>query len=279
MLKAPLRFVLVVMLWGAVPNALAHDIWLAPEQYNPAKGDILVVHQWAGAELDTELELALLKHLTPRFELITPYGTMNLLKDLPDEEVKPVLNRVLDFEGTGLLTMEHDFFLTALSNETFSEYLTHEEFEGHVLTAYQAHMGQRAKQRERFSRAFKCLIQIGDTANGDAYKQVLGHKIEIILHQNPYQLAPGDTLDATVRFENEPLPNALVKAFNKNGAGTVAESKVRTNEAGVARFTLDKPGLWLLRLVQLRPCQERSAGECEGIDWESYWTSYTFQLD
>jgi uncharacterized GH25 family protein len=279
MLKVAVQLVSVFILWCAVPHAFAHDIWLAPEHYHPAKGDTLVVHQWAGAELDTELELALLKHLTPRFELITPHGTINLLKSLPDEEVKPVLNRVLDFEGTALLTMEHDFFLTALPNETFSEYLTHEEFEGDILTAYRAHMGQRAKQRERFSRAFKCLIQIGDTPDGDAYKHLLGQQIEIILHQNPYQLTPGDTLDVTVRFENEPLPNTLVKAFNKNGAGTIAESKARTNEAGVARFTLDKPGLWLLRLVQLRPCQERSAGECEEIDWESYWTSYTFQLD
>ena len=282
MLKAPLRLVSVLIFlipWWAVPSAIAHDIWLAPEHYNLAKGDTLVVHQWAGSELDTELELALLRDLTPRFELITPHGTINLLKDLPDGEVKPVLKRVLDVEGTALLTMEHDFFLTALTNETFSEYLTHEEFEGPVLTAYRAHMGQRAKQRERFSRAFKCLIQTGDTAHGDAYKQVLGQTIEIILHQNPYQLAPGDTLDATVRFEHKPLPNTLVKAFSKDETGTIAESKARTNEAGVARFTLDKPGTWLLRLVQLRPCQERAAGECEGIDWESYWTSYTFQLD
>ena len=193
--------------------------------------------------------------------------------------MKPVLSRVLDFEGTALLTMEHDFFLTALSNETFLEYLTHEEFAGHILAAYRTHMGQRPKQRERFARAFKCLIQTGDTANGDAYKQVLGHKIEIILHQNPYQLGPGDTLDATVRFENEPLPNTLVKAFNKNETGTISESKVWTNDDGVARFSLDTPGTWLLRLVQLRPCQERLAGECKEIDWESYWTSYTFQLD
>ena len=45
MLKVAVRLVSVVMLWCAVPHALAHDIWLAPEQYNPAKGDTLVVHQ------------------------------------------------------------------------------------------------------------------------------------------------------------------------------------------------------------------------------------------
>ncbi len=86
----------------------ARDIWLAPDQYISAQGDILVVHQWAGSELDPEIELELLKYMTPRFELATPHGTTNVLAALPDGEIKPT--RPLDFEGLALLTMEHDFF-------------------------------------------------------------------------------------------------------------------------------------------------------------------------
>ena len=194
---------------------------------------------------------------------------------LPDGEIKPVLTRSLDFEGTALLTMEHDFFLTALSNEEFLEYLEHEEFDEKMLLDG---MGQRPKQRERFARAFKCLIQVGEKTNGDVYSQVLGQKIEIVLQQNPYLLDPGDTLDVKVLFEGKPLADKLVKAFNKNSAGEISESKARTNAKGFAQFTLDKPGIWMLRFVQLRPCVERSSGDCEGIDWESYWTSYTFEL-
>ena len=275
-MKNTLLFAVVSLLlpiW--VQHVSAHDIWLAPHQFVSAPGDTLVVRQWAGSELDPEIELELLKYMTPRFELVTPHGTTNLLAALPDGEIKPVLTRSLDFEGTALLTMEHAFFLTALSNEKFLEYLEHEEFDEKML---RAGMGQRAKQRERFARAFKCLIQVGEKANGDVYRQVLGQKIELVLQQNPYLLNPGERLDVQVLFEGKPLAGKLLKAFNKDSAGEISESKARTNAQGIAQFTLDKPGIWMLRFVQLRPCVERSAGDCDGVDWESYWTSYTFEL-
>ncbi len=80
-------------------------------------------------------------------------------------------------------------------------------------------------------------------------------------------------------FNGEPLPDQLVMAFNREGEGPVAKSKARTNENGSARFTLDQRGVWLLRLVHLLPCSDRFEGDCDDVDWESYWTSFIFSLD
>ena len=51
-------------------------------------------------------------------------------------------------------------------------------------------------------------------------------------------------------------------------------SEAHTDARGIARFKLEAEGLWLIRLVHLLPCQE-----CPDVDWESYWASYTFELD
>ena len=229
-----------------------------------------------GSELAPEFELELPKDLTPRFDLMSASREINLLHGLSDGEIKPLLTRTVDFDGVALITMDHDFFLTALENKKFLEYLDHEEFDEQTL---RDGMGLRPRQHERFARAFKTLIRAGVGDHGVGYKHVLGQKIEIVLQNNPYQLDPGETLGVKVLFDGKPLADALVKAFNRDAEGHISEYKARTNAEGITQFTLDKPGVWLLRLVRLQPCVERSAGDCEGIDWESYWTSYPFELD
>ena len=41
-----------------------------------------------------------------------------------------------------------------------------------------------------------------------------------------------------------------------------------------ARFKLERAGFWLIRLVHLYPNSDRA-----DIDWESYWTSFSFEVD
>lgn len=289
LMKTALQLITITLSLLTAGLAGAHDIWLFPERFTLAKGDTLIVHQLVGPELNAEAlqsdgvqELPLLRSMTSRFELITPEGSFDLLSELPDmrtqPEVKPVLNRKLDFEGLAVVTMEHDFIYHELSGEQFLQYLEHEEFK---LEAFQGHIGFRPKQRERYARYLKTLVQVAEVAKADLHKQVLGQKIEIVLLQNPYLLDPGDHLDVQVLFEGEPLRDRLVRAYNSDGTGPVWKSKARTDAGGIARFSLDRGGFWLFRLVHLRPCIERSESDvgCSFVDWESYWASYSFELD
>ena len=352
----------------------SHDMWLFPEQLTISMGDTLTVHLRAGHELDTEEELPLLKDVTSRFELITPDGSIDLLRELPDR-ASPALQRKLGFEGLALLIMEHEFRRVELPDKTFSKYLAQEKLE--EIKRLRDKRGPRPVERERYARVLKSLVRVGKER--DRYRrigdedlrsldgmtsvkaldlygtqvtdaglvhlegltglrslnlgntrvtdaglvhlkklvnlqtlnlnntrvtdagleslrsltqlktpileaektrermppiEVLSQRISIRLLQNPYLLDPGDDLEVQVSFDGEPLRDKLVWAYNGSKNGLVSKSMARTNEDGVAGFTLDRKGFWLIRLVHMRPCTE-----WPDLDWESYWASYSFELD
>ena len=278
--KSGVRVIVVALFLLPVHVVYPHDVWLLPEQFILSKGDIIIVHQLAGSELDVEVELPVLRRMTPSFSLVTSDGSVDLLIELPDirtqTEVKPVLQRQVDIEGLVLLTMEHAFIHTEFPNEEFLEYLEHE---GAETETFHDHIERRSSQRERYARTLKSLIRVGETAEGDLYKQVIGQKLEILLLQNPYLMDPGDDLQVQILFEGKTLADKLVTAFHGDGKQLVSTSTVHTDAQGVAEFTLDRAGFWLIRLVHLLPCSERHEEDCSYVDWESYWTSYSFQLD
>jgi uncharacterized GH25 family protein len=251
--------------------AFAHDIWLSPE----ISGDGLVVRQLVGAELEVGRGLPLLRRITPQYQLVTAAGSIDLLAELPDLKtrpvVQPVLERTVDFEGLALVAMEHAFVHTELPREKFLEYLRHEELE---LETFRARMREAPTQRERYARTLKCLLQVGDPAQGDLHQRVLGQEIEILLLQNPFLLEAGDDLDVQVLFEGEPLVDHLVTALTGAGGRQISTTKVRTDSDGTARFRLESKGLWLIRLVHLLPNSDDP-----DVDWDSHWASYTFRLE
>ena len=272
-IKTPLITTLLVVL--VVHTAHSHDCWLYPERFTLEKGDRLIVRQRFGHELRTDLELALDKDYTTRFELITTHGTVDLLEEAPERShprFSPVLTRKMDFEGLGLLVMDHDFETIELSYEAFSRHLEYEELK--EIQKQREQNEPKPSERERYARAVKSLVRVGENAEGDLYKQIVGQKIEIVLLQNPFVLDPGDDLEVRVLFDGAPLPGKLVWAQNGTGERLVSQSKVRTDERGIALFRIDGEGLWLIRLVHTLPCTD-----CHDADWESYWASFSFELD
>lgn len=268
------------LFFAVVAVAFAHDIWLSPNRFALMKGDTLLIRMLAGTELDAEHDLPLERTMTPRFELITANRTIDLLAELPDfrtqPTVQPVLERMLDFEGPALVTMEHDFIYTQFTREEFLEYLEHEEFD---LSQFEPFMGKGSAETERYARTLKCLVQVGESGAGDVYNRVVGLKLEIVLLQNPYRLDPGDALDVQILYEGEPLPNKLVMAFNRGDQQPVTKATARTDENGIARFALDRAGPWLIRLVHMMSCDQRDDLDCDDAFWESYWTSYSFAVN
>ena len=184
--------------------------------------------------------------------------------------MKPVLQRKVDIEGLVLITMEHAFIHTEFPNEKFSEYLKHE---GAEIKTFHDHIERRSSQRERYARTLKSLIRVGETAEDDLYKRAIGQKLEILLLQNPYIMNPGDNLQVQILFEGKTLVDTLVTAFHGNGDQLVSTSTMHTDSKGIAEFTLDRAGFWLIRLVYVQPCEG-----CDDADWESYWASFSFAV-
>lgn len=276
--------------------AYAHDMWLRADAFMLAPGDTLAVHQLVGHDLEAETEVQLLRTMTPRFDLVTPEGTIDLLAGLPDLRsqpyILPVLERRLDVEGLALVVMDHAFIYNEFSREEFVAYLRHEADDSEATLAL---LGDSASQSERYARSFKALVQVGASDGDDLHARPVGQKLELLLLQNPYLLDPGDSLDVRVLFDGRPLAGERVTALNEGATHThgadshthATEARAHAAEAhahaaaahavtdadGVARFGLDTGGLWMIRMVHLYPAP------VSDTDWESYWASYTFWVD
>ncbi|MEO1978888.1 MAG: hypothetical protein ABGZ24_00045, partial [Fuerstiella sp.] len=60
--------------------------------------------------------------------------------------------------------------------------------------------------------------------------------------------------------------------YNRHSDDTKTQ-EARTGEDGQVKFTLDRSGLWLIRLVHMQRCNG-----VPDIEWESFWAAYSFQM-
>lgn len=276
--RTALAIALVVLCPGSILTpapAQAHDCWIFPEQFVLARGDTLVVRQRFGHELDVEVEFPLDRDYVESFELISATGRVNLLDEAPEQvhpTLTPLLKREMDFEGPVLLAMEHGFLPIDLTDKAFTRHLEYEGLD--EIVALRDRQGHEDNVRERYARSMKSLIRVGERAEGDVHKEILGQRMEILLLKNPLLLDAGDTLRIQVLFSGEPLGDKRVWALNRERDGGVSLATSRTDSSGVASFELDREGLWLIRLVHELPCTR-----CPRAGWEGYWASYSFELD
>jgi uncharacterized GH25 family protein len=251
---------------------LAHDYWLLASSFILKKGQTLTLRLLVGDDLEPEEERVFQRHKTVSFQLHTATGTEDLLPAAKDSTL-PVLQKRLDFNGLGLISMERNFSRLEMDSVKFHQYLIH-EFLVDAMDAREQPGRKHRVERERYARAIKSLVQVGTPAATDAtYRKRLGHKIELILLQNPYRLRPGDLLEAQLFFEGKPLVKKVLMALHKAPDGTFTELITYTDDEGIARFKLKRPGPWVLRTTHLLPCDD-----CPDVDWESFWTSYSFEL-
>jgi len=105
----------------------------------------------------------------------------------------------------------------------------------------------------------KAMIVVGDGVSGDALRySELGHRLEIVLQTDPVKLAAGGgTVAAQVLFEREPLAGTVVHAVP--AADPTARRRGITDEIGLIRFRLDRPGPWMLRVSHQTPCDDCKA--------------------
>ena len=61
--------------------------------------------------------------------------------------------------------------------------------------------------------------------DGVLYKKVLGHKVELILLQNPFKLKSGESIEVQVLDRGKPLANKMIKALNGDGKKLLSQQK------------------------------------------------------
>lgn len=258
-------------------SALAHDYWLAPERFELPRRAELRVDLRVGGGFEAEASRPYQAGRTESFVLVTPARTIDL-RDRAQDGSTPVLAGLMpDFRGAGLVGMERDWVDIELADMKFTEYLEHEGLD--TIAELRDREGHRALERERYTRAIKSLVRVGKRKRKDPaelHRRVLGHRLEIVLLDDPYRLDPGDTLRARVLWRGKPLVGAVVTAHHRPALdrGAVGTLTVRTDARGEVAFPLQAAGAWLLRMVHMVPCQG-----CTASDWESYWTSFSFAVE
>ena len=260
-------------------GAQAHDYWLEPGLPWAARGDEVTVHLWMGSLLKNDEERPLQKDRVARFDL---FGDRSGRRDLlaqGREGQLPVSKARLE-SGSALVVMDRSPRPITMEAARFNAYLTDDGAEA-VLAARKEQGQADQPGREVYSRYLKSLIQERDPAAvtpNTLYKRRVGQRLEILLENDPRRLKPDGSLTVKVLFEDRPLAGAKVFACRR--AQTEGQPPVvltaATDAKGLAAFKLDQPGLWLVRLVHVRPAAPPEHRSENAPQWESSWAAYTF---
>jgi len=87
-------------------------------------------------------------------------------------------------------------------------------------------------------------------------------------------LHTGDLLEAQVFFMDKPLGNKVITARNRTGNQNTLFLTSRTDKNGICSFKLPRNGEWFLHATQMIPCPDKTDS-----NWESFWTSYSFEIE
>jgi uncharacterized GH25 family protein len=264
------NFLGVVAVLLLTTEAAAHDCFLIAKPYRATPGSQINI----AIHIDDSFPG---KHVAWNPVRITRfhhwYGRTLLDSVVPEpvEDSSGVAQNV-DQPGLHLFVVDWAARQIAIEPKAFTQYLQKEGLE-HILKLRKERKEENKPGRERYSRYLKTFVTTGE-GNNEAYRHVIGQKIELIPLENPAGKKVGDTLRVRLLFEGKPVQGAKVSATYagaKSKPGTYAQS-FRTNKDGIALFRLTHRGVWLVRTVYMLPA------ESQDVDWESFWASMTFEI-
>lgn len=168
--------------------------------------------------------------------------------------------------GTYVLGASLRTTVLELTAEQFNAYLREDGLTD-VLEARTRNDELDRGARERYAKHVKAIVQVGERRT-DTFGAVLGYPAEIVPLTNPYRLEVGDDLRVRCLVDGRPVRGQTVFA----GGERFEQRMVRTDDAGVARFTIDRPGKWYVKFTNLVRVDE------PGLDYESKWATLTFEV-
>ncbi len=267
-MKSRIAMVLGLMI-GAVSVLCAHDLFLKLDSYCLAPDTSVRVTVLNGTFTSTEAALA--ADRVTDISMVGPDGITQL--DVTGWSVKgdsSFLRLETGDPGTyvvGVATRARNLDLEA---DAFNAYL-----EGDGITdvlAARRRNGELGKAAtERYSKHVKALFQVGG-ARSSAFDTPLGYPAEIVPLQNPYSLNVGSEISVRCLVDGRPVANQAVMAGGVYQGAAIEERIVRTDQYGVARITLDAPGKWYVKFVNMVEVME------DDVDYESKWATLTFEI-
>jgi uncharacterized GH25 family protein len=289
--RLSVRFLIAIAVaaLGASPPLRAHDLWIAPSSFTPALGEPIRLHLVLASGETTEV-LPRSDASIVRFAVRGPAGDQ-AVAGLDGTDPAGFLRPAAPGWYTVLYESSPSF--ATLSPEVFRAYLLEKGLDPGALragtgntsadtsgAAVPAAGGAAEPTTELFRRSIKARIRVaGPVENGaapgiaraigPAESEPVGLPLELVLEA----VAEGaEDREVVLRLllNGAPLPDAQIDLRRLDDGGL--ESKGTTDAEGRLRIALG-PGSWVATSVHLDPSRPATA------DWESVWSSLTFQLE
>ena len=263
---------LVALLLCVPRGSAAHEFWIAPSRYDAARGTAIELAAVAGTGFRGERKPWSPEHAL-RFTLRTT-RSIDLTRAASPGDMVWTRFAPSD-DGGGMVAFESDFLPIELPAASFDAYLKAEGLDGPLATRRRA--ATSVPGRERYRRCAKAWLAGADPARAT---QPLGLSLELVPDDVP---GASGGLRLRVLHEGAPLAGALVKAWRRplSGEGTPVPVmqrdsvdvawQARSDAGGRVTLPTREAGEWLVSVVHMEPCAERSVA-----DWESTWASLTF---
>ena len=257
---------LSITIWAA-STILAHDLWLVPQKFKLNPGDSMIISANTGMDFPNSLS-AVTPDRVNQFILVGK----SIKEDITEFKVEGnslVTECTFKEPGTyviGVSLRPKEIKLTA---EEFNEYLLHDGLPNiYELRKKEGILDKGAV--EHYSKYPKTIIQVGKKLDEVPIKP-LGLPIEIVPEVNPYGLKLGDDLEVTVLFHGKPLSDTEI-AWSYPGKGEEFAGSKKADKNGKAVIPLEKVGPYVIRLTHMEWVKKPTH------EWESYWTSLTFEV-
>jgi len=247
---------------------IAHDFWLDPSTFHAQPGDPVSLTLRVGENLQGDT-LPYIDDWFSDYRVRNDGGEQTIDGIMGDD---PAGKFVAGAPGIHLVGYRSTNNFVELESQKFHDYLVKEGLESVVEIRNQRGDGD-IPGREDYSRCAKTLVSVGDRYSGDIFNKPLGYTLELVPEENPYAMAPGDSLPVQLLYLSEPIEDVLVVAFTQDEPEK--KTSARTDESGRVSLKLSQPGNWLVKavhIIEIPPSNKKA-------DWESFWASLTFQLD
>lgn len=257
-----------VMLLGAVTVLPAHDFWVVPELFRVPEGWTVHVAGQTGMNFP-ESTSAIERDRVAEAELVSAEGRVPVEGSFRSGSSLMMEARP-DAVGQWWVAVALETRPIRLSAPQFDDYLEHDGV-WDVLEERRASGASADSVDERYTKYAKALVEVGE-GGPEAFDRRVGHPIEFVPLEDPFDVRPGDRFRARLLWRGEPLSGHVVFA-GRAGAGEGPTTHARTDGNGVVELPIFVAGPWYLKAIQMVEDDEDPE-----VEYRSHWATLTFDV-
>lgn len=258
----------MLMLVGALaPGAMAHEFWILPKDFSPRVGEPVSLQLLVGDGLGQGRPYPRNPQHLKSFRLWQGSRQTPVL-GLAGTDPAGIVR--IEAPGIAIVAYASTHTQITLAADAFEAYLREEGLER--VARQRAQAAQSATPgREAFRRCAKTLLLVGGGEAASGYDRPVGLDLELIPLQSPFLFSEGGRFPLLLVYGGAPLAGAKVNLFQTGRPE--AEASARTDERGQVELMVPGPGRFMISAVHMIPAV---AGL--DADWESIWSSLTFEI-